>query len=255
MANVYKKIQANRENGFKMLGVLIDPDKYDDVKLAQTLTACLDNLVDFLLVGGSLLMKNRFDITIDFLKQQSKIPVLIFPGNGFQINEKADALLFTSLLSGRNAEYLIGQQVQAAPMIREAALETMATAYLLIESGGITSVSYVSNTQPIPAEKPDIAMATALAAEMLGMQMVYLEAGSGAKFAVPNQLIEQVRQYIQLPIICGGGIRDANTAYEKYMAGADMVVIGNGAEQQVDLIQEIAMVRNQFHNQETRIVH
>jgi putative glycerol-1-phosphate prenyltransferase len=133
-------------------------------------------------------------------------------------------------------------------MIREAGLATIATAYLLIESGGITSVSYVSNTQPIPAEKPDIAMATALAAAMMGMQMIYLEAGSGAKFSVPNELIRQVRGYIQLPIICGGGIRDANTAHEKYHAGADIVVIGNGAEQQTDLIKEVAMIRNQFNN-------
>jgi putative glycerol-1-phosphate prenyltransferase len=248
MAIVYKKIQENREKGHKMLGILIDPDKYVDTKLEQTILACNEHSVDFLLVGGSLLMKNRFDVTIDLLKEQSKIPVLIFPGNGFQINKKADALLFTSLLSGRNPEYLIGQQVQAAPMIREAGLATIATAYLLIESGGITSVSYVSNTQPIPAEKPDIAMATALAAAMMGMQMVYLEAGSGAKFSVPNELIRQVRAYIQLPIICGGGIRDASTANEKYQAGADIVVIGNGAEQQTDLIKEVAMVRNQFYN-------
>lgn len=255
MAIVYKKIQENREKGQKMLSVLIDPDKYNDTKLAQAIVVCNEHSVDFLLVGGSLLMKNRFDATIDILKEQSKIPVLIFPGNGFQINKKADALLFTSLLSGRNPEYLIGQQVIAAPMIREAGLETIATAYLLIESGGITSVSYVSNTQPIPAEKPDIAMATSLAAEMMGMQMVYLEAGSGAKFSVPNALIQQVRGYIQLPIICGGGIRDANTAYEKYKAGADMVVIGNGAEQQTDLIKEVANVRHQFHHLERTTVH
>lgn len=246
MKSVYKKIQENVQKEQKMLGVLIDPDKCNMRKLSDVLNLCRLHKVDFILVGGSLLMQNRFEEVIIALKKQKEIPIIIFPGNGFQVSSKADAILFTSLLSGRNPEYLIGQQMQAAPHIREANIESIGTAYLLIESGSPTSVSYISNTQAIPANKSDIAVATAMAAEMMGMQMIYLEAGSGAKNPVNDDMIRQVKKHIKLPLICGGGINDIETALSKYNAGADIIVIGNGAEKDVNLIGEIAQVRKRF---------
>ncbi len=246
MRNVYKKIHENTKKGLKMLGVLIDPDKYDIAKLTHVLGLCQQHKVDFILVGGSLLMQNRFEETIRTLKTQTDIPIIIFPGNGFQISSNADAILFTSLLSGRNPEYLIGQQVLAAPFVKEFDLETIGTAYLLIESGGSTSVSYMSNTKAIPANKSDIAVATSLAAAMMGMQMIYLEAGSGAKYPVPDEMIQQVKKYVSLPLICGGGINDMETALNKYKAGADLIVIGNGAEKAPNLIGHITEAKNRF---------
>ena len=165
------------------------------------------------------------------IKQRVTLPLIIFPGGSGQVCRGADAILFTSLLSGRNAEYLIGEQVKGAPLVREYGLEPIPTAYLLIESGVRTSVEYLSHTHPIPRHKPDIVVAHALAAQYLGMKMVYLEAGSGAIHSVPENIIAKTSAYVPLPIICGGGIREPEDARKKVEAGASFVVVGNRLEE------------------------
>jgi phosphoglycerol geranylgeranyltransferase len=216
-------VQEKRGAGYF---VLIDPDKQDIehvVTLAQT---CESAGVDALLIGGSLLLANVFDETVQAVKEACGLPVIIFPGSTKQISRFADAILFLSLISGRNPESLINGQVMAAPLIKSVNLEPISTGYMFIESGTVTSALFMSDTRPIPHEKPDIAAAHALAAEYMGMQCVYLEAGSGAKNSVPVRVIAAVRRYTSIPIICGGGICTPDDAREKVMAGANFIVTG-----------------------------
>jgi len=196
--------------------------------------ACAEEGVDGLLIGGSLMFTHIFDEVIRGIKAACSLPVLIFPGSTRQLSPHADAILYLSLISGRNAYYIIGDQVLAAPIIKSMNLEAISTAYMLIESGNITSAQFLSDTKPIPREKPDIAMAHALAAEYLGMRMVYLEAGSGAKLSVPEQVIAGVAKYISIPIIVGGGIRTPEEAHAKVAAGASFIVTGNVIEKNRD---------------------
>jgi len=186
---------------------------------------------DALLVGGSGVISANIDEVMLELKKHVTIPVITFPGNADQVSRHADALLFTSLLSGRNAEFLVGEQVKAAPLVYAYGLETIPTGYLLIESGIATSVQYLSHTQPIPRHKSDIARAHALAAQYFGMKLVYLEAGSGARYSVPEDMISVLAPQVSLPMICGGGIRRPEDAQAKVTAGARFIVIGNHFEQ------------------------
>ena len=210
--------------------VLLDPDRVDDEAVVEVAAECRDAGVDALLVGSSFLLSVRFDPMIARIKRTVEIPLIISPGGIGQISRHADALFFYSLISGRNPELLIGQQVKAAPVLREYGLEAISTGYMLIESGNFTAAEYVSNTRPIPRNKHDIAKAHALAAEYMGMKMVYLEAGSGARLSVPEEMIRAVADYISLPIIVGGGIRDPEEARRKIQAGASFVVTGNVLE-------------------------
>lgn len=216
--------------GSKLLIVLIDPDKFnaESAKAFFGHPACG---ADAIFVGGSLLSANRTEAVVDTLKQMSSLPVIIFPGNSMQVVPNADAILFLSLVSGRNAEFLIGQHVHAAPLICRTNLEVIPTAYILVDGGSFTSVQYISQSLPVPADKPDIAVATALAGKYLGQKLVYLEAGSGAKNAVPEAMVQQVADKTQLPVIVGGGIRDAATAMAILKAGATAVVVGTLFEQ------------------------
>jgi len=225
----------------KQVAVLIDPDKQTEESLAQLVDLAENARTDFFFVGGSLLLEDRFEKTISYIKERSKIPVIIFPGNNYQISAKADAILFLSLISGRNPEYLIGQQVIAAPLIKEANLETIPTSYLLIDGGRISTTSYITQTVPIPNDKPDIAVATALAGEMLGMKLIYLEAGSGAINSVSAEMIKAVKKNISVPLIVGGGIRSAEQAEEICKAGADIIVVGNILEKEPQLLMEISL--------------
>jgi len=218
------KIRSEKGAGFL---VLLDPDEASNIDLVDSAKNAESGGADALLIGGSLMLKSTMEQVAEKIKNEISIPLIIFPNGAGQLNPHADAVLFTSLLSGRNPEYLISQQVKGAPLVKEFNLETIPTAYLLIESGGVTSVQYLSHTQPIPANKPDIVKAHALAAQYLGMKVVYLEAGSGAKNSVPDDVIRSVANYIDLPILCGGGIRSPKTAAEKVKAGADFIVIGN----------------------------
>jgi phosphoglycerol geranylgeranyltransferase len=210
--------------------VLVDPDGVDDDGVQRLAEAGAEAGVDAFLVGGSLLMRDGLDDTVKRLREASGVPTILFPGGSTQLSAHADAILFLSLLSGRNPEFLIGEQVRAAPIIREYELEPIPTAYLLIEGGVYTSVQFMSGTFPIPRDKPDIAMAHALTAQYLGMKLLYLEGGSGAKWAVPDEMIRCIRTYTDLPVIVGGGITKPEMAAAKVRAGAHFVVTGNVLE-------------------------
>ena len=227
----------------KQIAVLIDPDKTDIKKLQKTIDAANKANIDFFLVGGSLLLKNNLEETIVFIKKHSKKKVYLFPGNLSQICSKADGILLLSLISGRNADLLIGNHVQAAPLLKQSKLHIIPTGYMLIDSGTATTVSYISNTTPIPANKPEIAACTALAGEQLGLRYIYLEAGSGAQNAVSPQTIKAVRKMISIPLIVGGGIRSAAQIEAAFTAGADIVVIGTAIEKDVEFLNDLKSVK------------
>ena len=207
--------------------VLIDPDRLKEKDYLDLADYCQNDGVDAVLVGSSILINHTFKKVIKDLKRILEIPVIIFPGNTMQISEDADAILFLSLISGRNPSHLFGDHVLAAPEIKAVGLEPISTGYMLIESGKTSSVEFMSNTKPIPADKPEIAKAHALAAEYMGMKLIYLEAGSGAENPVPDLFIKELKSYITLPIVVGGGIKEPETARKKVESGASIVVIGS----------------------------
>jgi len=232
--------------GKKQLGVLIDPDKFEFNKSSILIKGLENNPVDLIFVGGSLMSSNKFHETIGFLKENTSQPIVLFPGGPLQISNEADAILLLSMISGRNADLLIGKHVESAFALKETALEIIATGYMLIESGKSTSASYISATFPIPADKPEIASATALAGEMLGLSSIYLDGGSGALNPVPYDMIRQVRQCINSIMIVGGGIKKADSLKSAYQAGADIVVIGNKLEDNPEMISEFCRIKTNF---------
>ncbi len=236
---VYHSILDKKAAGLKQIAVLADPDKSDDRTLENLAKAAGDSGADYFFVGGSLLINNRLDACIKIVKDISGLPVVLFPGNTLQMSWKADAILFLSLISGRNAEMLIGRHVIAAPYLKLSPLEVISTGYMLIESGRPTAVSYMSNSDPIPHDKDDIAMCTAMAGEMLGMKLIFMDAGSGAINPVAPGMISQVKQSIDIPLMVGGGIRTPEKAAESAAAGADLLVIGNVFEKDPGKIHEI----------------
>jgi len=207
--------------------VLIDPDKTTPTKLLKFLKNGFKNNIDAFLVGGSLVTQGDIEKIISIIKKETSIPVIIFPGSVNQVYPAADAILFLSLISGRNAEQLIGKHVIAAPMLKKNNIEPISTGYMIIESGSYTSAEYMSNSKPIPRNKPEIAAATALAAQYIGMKLIYLEAGSGAENSVPEEMIRLVAQTVDIPIVVGGGVRKPADAEKKIAAGAKLIVIGN----------------------------
>ncbi len=209
---------------------LLDPDRLTPAELEQRALLCAEAGADALLVGTSLMFSSNHAVFFERIKEQVEIPVISFPGGASQVTPMADAILFLSMISGRNAELLIGQQMKAAPLLKKSGVEIISTGYMLIESGTLTSVEFMSNTRPIPRTKYDIAMAHALAAEYIGMKTVYLEAGSGAADPVPDEMVRAVADYVSLPVIVGGGIRDAETARAKIESGASFVVTGKVVE-------------------------
>lgn len=230
----------------KRIALLIDPDSYDEKGLDLLIAQINRTPPDLLLVGGSLLFE-PIELSITALKLATKIPVFIFPGNAFQLSERADGILFLSMISGRNPEFLIGNHVLAAPRLYRSGIEVIPTGYMLIGGGGASSVEYMSNTKPIPANKADIAAATAMAGEMLGLKAFYLEAGSGAEHPVSAEMITEIRKHISLPLMVGGGIRNAEKAKELFKAGADMLVVGNALEQDSGLIPEFCSARDELN--------
>ncbi len=220
-------VRAEKGAGFM---VLIDPDRSSPGEMRERAHTCEQAGVDAILVGTSLMMGDGFDECVGLLRDSVSIPVIIFPGEKSHVSGNADAILFLSLLSGRNPDLLIGEQIKSAPLIKSLGLEAISTAYLLIDSGRLTSVEYMSNTKPIPSDKPEIAVAHALAAEIFGMKMIYLEAGSGAGRPVPNEVVKAVSSNVGIPVIVGGGIRSPKTVAEKVKAGASFIVVGNHLE-------------------------
>jgi len=237
---VYESILQKRLEGQKALAVLIDPDKTNAEECIKLVNMANECVVDFFFVGGSLITTDNMGLIIKTIKANCNIPVLIFPGSTLHVDSNADALLFLSLISGRNAELLIGQHVISAPIIKRSSLEVVSTGYILIDCGHATSVSYISNTTPIPYDKPSIAACTAMAGEMLGMKIIFLDSGSGAQRSIDRKTIAYVRKSIDCPLIVGGGIDSSGKAIDALSAGADVVVIGNGIEKQPTLLIEVS---------------
>ncbi len=229
----------------KSLALLIDPDKYTKDSLLALIKLTANNKPDFILVGGSLLFAD-VNKSIRLIKEHTNIPVYIFPGNQLHISDNADGILFLSLISGRNPEFLIGNHILAAPKLKASKLDVIPTGYMLIDCGSQTSVSYMSNTTPIPYNKTDIAIATAQAGELLGLQIIYLEAGSGARKTVSTEMIKAVKKQINIPLIVGGGIKTTQELELILEAGADLVVIGNSIENAPDNLEKFVTIISNY---------
>ncbi|WP_367772260.1 geranylgeranylglyceryl/heptaprenylglyceryl phosphate synthase [Flavobacterium sp. WC2421] len=228
--NTYQEIVKSKADKKKLLAILLDPDKIVWRDLDNLILKINQSPASHVFIGGSLVESNRIDELIIRLKQNVNLPIVLFPGNPSQISNEADAILFLSLLSGRNPDYLIGHQVIAAPILKQSDLEIISTGYILIESGNETAVARVSKTNPVARSNGDLVLATAQAGEMLGNKLIYLEAGSGAQQAVPFEMIALVAQNLEIPLIVGGGIVDLQGIQKAYAAGADLVVIGTAFE-------------------------
>jgi phosphoglycerol geranylgeranyltransferase len=237
---IYTSLLGRKQQGKKSFAVLIDPDKVSDAILDELIDLSLEAKVDYFLVGGSLVISNHLDECLQYIKKKCAIPTILFPGSAAQVSKYADALLYLSLISGRNPELLIGQHVVSAPFVKKSGLEILPTGYMVIDGGAPTTVSYISNASPIPADKNEIAMCTAMAGEMLGMKLIYMDAGSGAKRAISENMIQVVASHIEVPLIVGGGIIHPEKAYLNCKAGADVIVIGNAIEKDASLIKEMA---------------
>jgi len=237
---IYTELQEKKLKGQKSFAVLIDPDKVNKESVEQLVKLSVEAAVDYFLVGGSLVISNRLDEVVQQIKALCDIPVILFPGSPSQVSTYADGLLYLSLISGRNPELLIGQHVISAPFVKQSGLEIISTGYMVVDGGAPTTVSYISNAAPLPADKNEIAMCTAMAGEMLGMKVIYMDAGSGAKRAISESMIQSVAQQIEAPLIVGGGIIDPEKAYLNCKAGADVIVIGNAIEKDASLIKEMA---------------
>lgn len=237
---IYQSLTDRKRTGKKSFAVLIDPDKVNAENMDQLISLAVDAKVDYFLVGGSLVISSYLDECLQLIKAQCNIPTIIFPGSPSQISKYADALLYLSLISGRNPELLIGQHVISAPQVKKSGLEIMSTGYMVVDGGAPTTVSYISNANPLPADKNEIAVCTAMAGEMLGMKLIYMDAGSGAKKTINESMIEKVAASISVPLIVGGGIKEPEKAYRNCKAGADVIVVGNAIEKDASLIKEMA---------------
>ncbi len=238
---ILETLKENQRLGKKSIAVLIDPDKVADASALQHLiNLASENCVDYFFVGGSLVTTTNLSEIVKQIKENVNLPVILFPGNSIQIEPSADGILFLSLISGRNPELLIGQHVVAAPIIRNTRLEVIPTGYMLVSSGRTTSVAYISNTTPIPDDKYSLAACTAMAGEMLGLQAMYMDAGSGAEKEISARMIGAVRKAIRTPLIVGGGINTPEKALTALEAGADMIVIGNALEKDPNLLIDIS---------------
>ncbi|MEI7964197.1 MAG: geranylgeranylglyceryl/heptaprenylglyceryl phosphate synthase [Chitinophagaceae bacterium] len=237
---IYHSLTTRKQQGKKSFAVLIDPDKVNEGSMEQLIKLAVDAKIDYFLVGGSLVVSDYIDECVQYIKHNCDIPTILFPGSPSQISKHADALLYLSLISGRNADLLIGQHVVSAAVIKQSGLEIMPTGYMVIDGGAPTTVSYISNAAPIPADKNEIAVCTAMAGEMLGMKLIYMDAGSGARKPIAETMIAKVAAAIEVPLIVGGGILEPEKAYLNCKAGADVIVIGNAIEKDSSLIAEMA---------------
>ncbi|HTB32162.1 MAG TPA: geranylgeranylglyceryl/heptaprenylglyceryl phosphate synthase [Bacteroidia bacterium] len=240
--NIYESITNGVKNRKKKLALLIDPDKF---KSTTALKNGIEAGLDFIFVGGSILTKGSLQRCVEIIKKSTDIPLVLFPGSPDQIDPYADGILFLSLISGRNPDNLIGKHVTSAPILKKTSLEIIPTGYMLIDGGNATSASYMSNTLPIPYNKSDIAVCTAMAGEMLGLKLIYLDTGSGSLKHVSAKMVSEVKKNINIPLIVGGGIKTPENAYDLCTAGADMLVIGTIAEQSPELISDLVSAVNQ----------
>ncbi len=229
----------------KKICVLIDPDKHSKQSIKELVTTADSAKADFLMLGSSLLL-NDINTYVDTIKKCSDIPLILFPGQVLQLSLKVDAILFLSLVSGRNPDLLIGKHIETAPLIKKSGIETIPTGYMLVESGNTTSVEYMSNSKPLPANKPDIAVATAQAAELLGMKLIYMDAGSGARNPVSREMIKAVKSNIDIPLIIGGGLRTKEDIESACNAGADVIVLGNILENDTNKLNEFASIVHSY---------
>ena len=251
---IYEQLTKGKKEGKKAFAVLIDPDKVNPAQIAELCAIANEAAVDYLFVGGSLVVTNHLDEVVQNVKKETDIPVILFPGSPSQVSRYADALLYLSLISGRNPELLIGQHVISAPIVRQSGLEIMSTGYMVIDGGAPTTVSYISNAAPIPHDKNEIAVCTAMAGEMLGMKLIYMDAGSGARRPITEAMISAVSSHINIPLVIGGGITSPEKAYLNCKAGADVIVVGNAIEKDISLLREMsdAVHSNMQSSLETR---
>jgi len=236
-------IQKSKAEGQRLFSVLLDPDNCSGKEAERTALAAKDAGVDLLFVGGSLLVNDRLFDTVQIIKANCDIPVVLFPGDNMQVVPNADAILLLSVISGRNAEMLIGKHVVAAPRLKNSGLEIIPTGYMLIDSGKPTTASYMSNTNPIPHDKDDIAACTAMAGEMLGLKTIFMDGGSGASNSVSPSMVKRVSDHVDIPIIVGGGLKTPEMAKARFDAGATVVVVGNAIEKDGSLLQELASAK------------
>jgi phosphoglycerol geranylgeranyltransferase len=232
-----RRRKAERRPAF---AVLADPDKIAPSEMPALARLCNDAGVDYLLMGGSLVVMHQMDACIQRFKAESDIPVVLFPGSPAQVSPYADALLYLALISGRNAELLIGQHVVSAPAVRASGLEVMSTGYMVIDGGVPTTVSYMSHAAPIPANKPDIALCTAWAGELLGQHLLYMDAGSGARYPVSAEMIQKISGHTSIPLFVGGGMRTPEAVHTAAASGATVTVVGNAIESDPMLIKDLA---------------
>ena len=241
---VYRHIYDHYLRTEKLLALLIDPDKYSNESLIKTMGVANKCPIGMVFIGGSLLVDNRVEDCIKIVKEHSGFPVVLFPGSPAQINKEADAILLLSLISGRNPELLIGRHVEAAPALKKSGLEILPTGYMLIDSGMPTTASYISGSFPIPHNKPDIAACTAMAGEMLGLRLIYMDGGSGAAKPISTEMIAMVKENINVPLIIGGGLRSKEAIINACQAGADVVVVGNIIEENPEMLYELSYAIN-----------
>ena len=234
MTNIYNNILKSKANNEKLLAILLDPDKIDWKNLELLIEKINQSPATHIFIGGSLVTTDIINTLIDKIKENCALPIVLFPGNPSQISDKADAILFLSLISGRNPDFLIELQVKAAPILKKTKLEIISTGYILVQSGSETAVERVSKTIPLDRNNLELALATAQAGEMLGNKLIYLEAGSGAKQAVPLEMIQLISENIKIPLLVGGGITNLQGIQNAYNSGADLVVIGTAFENDIN---------------------
>jgi geranylgeranylglyceryl phosphate synthase family protein len=242
--NILSDLELRKREGRKSLAVLLDPDLHKSQQADELISRAVSANVDYFFLGGSLVSDDRMGQLIESIRKYSDIPAVIFPGSAYQIHRSADAFLLLSLASGRNPDFLIGRHVEAAPLLKASGLEIIPTGYILVDGGRHSSTAYLTHTQVMPSDREDLAAATALACQQLGMRLIYLEAGSGALYPVPEKMTSFVGKTVQLPLVVGGGIRSGVQASGLYHAGADLLVVGNALETNPALVIELTGSRD-----------
>ncbi|WKN40923.1 geranylgeranylglyceryl/heptaprenylglyceryl phosphate synthase [Tunicatimonas pelagia] len=248
MSGLYQALLHQQQQKKKSLAIFIDPDQLNEVAdTLRLISLGAKHQIDYFLVGGSLITTNNLGEAVRTIKDECDIPVILFPGSNLYIDSSADAILLLSIISGRNPDLLIGQHVVAAPILKRSPLEIMATGYILVNTGSTASATYLSHTTPIPHDKASVAACTAMAGEMLGLKLIYLDAGTEAERAIDPKMISAVRKSVGVPLIVGGGINNRYQASRAYEAGADMLVVGGVERTAETVLPEIAEVVQQLN--------